>query len=330
MGLITLFLQQLCIKEKSVHQAALQYQLNAGHGSGPGWRVPVCETNESCRSGGNFRYWRLVMAINKLAVIVFSIIIAVCLAGCTVAVRAPKMAFNKVVELEGDGYEIESAFNTAIVRWPGVTWSISGTYLPLGDSMSAAPRDFFRYDYATPSLFRLHVRGADGCAPSNVAEGNATRALDKLFARIGGWPARGETTLTLVKTVKPVQRYALSAKFGKAFHLDYLVSCTPSNAEDSLWVALMVAMHESTHATLSVLGQTPKDTERSERIAEGAESCLLIELSNDSGAVLSTHPRAALRMAGRYESIAQDKEIQALCSDWSEYMRNVIRQQNKR
>lgn len=268
------------------------------------------------------------MAIDKPAIIVVSIIISVCLSGCTVAVRAPRMAFNKVVKLEGDGYEIESAFNTAIVRWPGVTWSISGTYLPSGDGMSAAPRDVFRYDSAKSSLFRIHVRGADSCAPSNVAEENATRALDKLFAQIGGWPARGETTLTLVETIKPVQRYALSARFGKAFHLDYLVPCTPSNAEDSLWAALMVAVHESTHATLSVLGQTPKDTERSERIAEGAESCLLLELSNDTGALLSTHPRAALRIAGRYESIAQDKEMQALCSSWSEYMRGVIRQKN--
>ncbi|MEA9558238.1 hypothetical protein VC273_20785 [Xanthomonas nasturtii] len=268
------------------------------------------------------------MTIDKSAVIIFSIIIAVSLAGCTVAVRAPRMAFNKVVKLENDGYEVESAFNTKVVRWPGVTWSISGTYLPLGDGMSAASRNVFKYGYAKSSSFRLHVRGTDACAPSKVAEENTTKALDNFFARIGGWPARGETTLTLVETMKPVQRYALSASFGKAFHLDYLVPCTPSNAEDSLWVALMVAMHESTHATLSVLGQTPKDTERSERIAEGAESCLLIELSNDTVALLSTHPRAALRMAGHHESIAQYKDMQALCLNWSEYMSDVIMQQN--
>ncbi|PPT92590.1 hypothetical protein XaraCFBP7407_19650 [Xanthomonas arboricola pv. arracaciae] len=270
------------------------------------------------------------MKIDKPAVIIFSIIIAVFLPGCTFAVRAPKMAFNKVVKLEGDGYEVESAFNTTVVRWPGVTWSISGTYLPLGDGTSTASRDVFKYSYAKSSSFRLHVRGADGCGPSKVAEEKTTRALDNVFARIGGWPARGETTLTLVETAKPVQRYAFSARFGKAFHLDYLVPCTPSNTEDSLWVALMVAMHESTHATLSVLGQTPKDAERSERIAEGAEACLLIELSNDTVALLSTHPRAALRMAGRDESITQYKDIQALCLTWGEHMSDVIRQRNKR
>lgn len=216
--------------------------------------------------------------------IAFSICIGACLlAACSTSVRAPKAFFNKVVATDSDRGEVIAAFNNSIVRFAGVTLSISGSYSP----PTAAPKDVapdrtadYIFTYANKPAFSLHVRGPDSCFPTASAEKQLGEALQSILAGVKGLPAEGSVTVELSIAGPGIHRYAFSMQDGRSFALRYFVACRPGDEGQALMYAAMLGLHESTHAALSLRKSQSRDSQHREAVAIGGEACLFLNLED--------------------------------------------------
>jgi hypothetical protein len=81
----------------------------------------------------------------------------------------------------------------------------------------------------------------------------------------------------------------------------------------------MMALHESTHAALSLSGQQPADQQIRELVAFGAEACLAAKLSvNTDG--LKDYPAVSERMQGGYRPLSETTPISVACAFWARYL----------
>jgi hypothetical protein len=149
-------------------------------------------------------------------------------------------------------------------------------------------------------------------------------ALDAVFAEADGWPAQGTASVTLTGTGKAVKRYALSARLGKFYRLDYVSPCLVSQGDEALWFAAMVAIHESTHAALTLAGHQPRAKDDRERMAIGSEACLLLALSGSSADFLKQYPSLIGQISDSYQLSDQAISPMVLCEDWRRYVKREL------
>jgi hypothetical protein len=247
------------------------------------------------------------------------------LAACHMSVHVPKSAFSVVSKARADGFEIETAFNTAVMHRLGITWSVSGTYLP--GSGANAPKDDgqrFFYQYRSASAFELSVHGPSYCKPSLGAQRKLSEALDAVLAEADGWPAQGTVSIKLTGTGKAVKRYALSANLGKLYRLDYVIPCLVSQGDEALWFAAMVGIHESTHAALTLARHQPRAKDERERVAIGSEACLLLALSGSSANFFERYPSLIGQISNSYQISDQAISPTILCEDWRRYVKREL------
>jgi hypothetical protein len=255
----------------------------------------------------------------------------VLLSGCTVPIKAPSWAFGLVGKAQKNDYEVVDAFNTSVQHIPGLTWTVSGTYLPGSgaiDHRSDAASFTYRFSYARDSSrkWQLLIEGPSECAPSKNAETALTRALRHVLDRAGYWPARGNTNVTLVPAGQSVKRYAVALRAGRSFALNFKNKCQAGQGDDALWASAMMALHESTHAALRLSGKQPPARNDRERIAHGAETCIAHELKA-SGGLLENFPAVTQRLLGSYQLKHDEMPVAGLCSLWIGYLRAAGRAQ---
>ena len=247
------------------------------------------------------------------------------LAACHMSVRAPNSAFNVVSKAREGGFEIETAFNTTVVHRLGITWSVSGTYLP--GSGASAPEDDgrrFFYRYKSTNAFELRVQGPSYCEPSIGAQRKLSDALDAVLAEAYGWPRQGTASIKLTGAGKAVKRYAFSANLGKLYWLDYMSLCLVSQGDEALWFAAMVGIHESTHAALTLARHQPRAKDDRERMAIGSEACLLLALSGSSADFLKQYPSLIGQISNSYQLSDQAISPTVLCEDWRRYVKREL------
>lgn len=252
-------------------------------------------------------------------------ILLVLVTSCSIAIKAPKLAFGAVDKAEGNGYEVDDAFNSSIVYVPGFTWSISGTYLPPSIFNRSADGDkgngsySYTYAYTANHSFGLKIKFPFNCSIPEKSEYRLTKALNAVLDDVNGFPANGKVSMQL--TDHFVRRYALSGSWGRSFRLDYKTPCFTGHGGASIWYAAMVAMHESTHSALKLAEGLPKGSSGREDLAIGAESCLLASLNINSYEFNWARRKLEDRVS---ESIAlQGKafyDIYDLCNNWKSFM----------
>lgn len=214
------------------------------------------------------------------------------LAGCSASIRAPKAFFDRVNSAENQGKEVVAAFNSAVMHAPGLTLSVSGSYLPpIADSDGAAPSRItdYTFAYANEPTFSLHVRGPESCFPAVTLEGQLGEALQSTLAGVKGLPAEGSVTVELAAAGPGIRRYAFSMRRGRFFALKYFVSCRPDDQGQALIYAAMLGLHEATHASLALRKLQSKDPQHRESVAIGGEACLFLALADRGVLVQLSH-----------------------------------------
>jgi hypothetical protein len=237
-----------------------------------------------------------------------------------------------VNQANGENYEVVDALNTSVVHIPGVTWSVSGTYLPRSAQAPEPEKRIdaagfaFTYEYkaAASSHFTLTIKGPATCAPSVDAQRALTRALATTIGRAGKWPAPGTTTVTLVSAFKQVKQYVVALRPGRRFALNFKSVCQAGRADDALWAAAMRALHESTHAALRLSGYQPSERSARERVAYGGEACLAMELKKAEGE-LSDYPAVTQRLHGRYLLVGEERPLADWCAIWTHHIESGTR-----
>lgn len=239
------------------------------------------------------------------------------------------MAFGLVGKAQRENYEVVEAFNTSVKHVPGLTWSISGTYLPGSDrrqNQQHGDSIGFNYAYVYSSRrknsWALQIQGPSTCAPSIDAQGALTRALISTLNRAGDWPADGTIKVTLVPSNQPVKRYVIALRAGRHFALNFKAPCHEGDADDALWAAAMMGLHESTHAALRLSGQQPPGRIERERIAYGAEACIALELES-TGDPLQHYPAVTQRLRGGYQLGNEKRTMNSLCAVWAHHLRSA-------
>lgn len=205
------------------------------------------------------------------------------LAGCTTSVRAPKALFNKVGAAGSHGQEVVAAFNSSVIHAAGLTLSISGSYSPtIAPPEIAAPGRMTDYTFTYPGkpAFSLHVYGTGSCFPTPVLEKQLGEALQSTLDGVKGLPADGSVAVDLSAAGPGIRRYVFSLQSGRAFALKYFVACRPGDGGQTLMYAAMLALHESTHASLSLRKLQSEDLEHRESVAIGGEACLFLNLKD--------------------------------------------------
>jgi hypothetical protein len=249
--------------------------------------------------------------------------------GCTIAISAPKSSFGAVIEAENNGYEVSNAFNSSIIHIPGLTWSISGTYIPQKHSKptSRSVQRSYRYLHTDKHPFQLKIEFPANCLPSEEAEDKLTTALNTTLNSVGGLPSKGRVSVQVTPNLSPVRRYVINGSFGRAFQLDYKTPCFTGQGNTSIWYAAMVALHESTHSSLKLAQGLPKGSSTREDLAIGAESCLLLSLNINNPRFRHSDIRLKNRIS---ESIALQNQlytISNLCKGWQSFIRYANRLQ---
>lgn len=245
------------------------------------------------------------------------------LSGCTLNLRAPKLAFHAVNVAESKGYEVSSAFNATALRWPLLTWSISGTYLPGSHAVGREEGEasVHAFPWYGNSPFNLVIDSLPSCAPSERARDQLTKALADTLSKAEGLPVEGAVRIRMSASQAPVRRYVLSARTGRRFHLAYWTPCLPGRGDESLWFAAMVALHEATHAALDVRGLRPQEVKAEERLAMGGELCLWEALARMEPDVAKSYPIIADRFHDVYQLQGEKLDATRLCEAWVAYIR---------
>lgn len=247
---------------------------------------------------------------------------ALLLAGCSIPVRTPTWSFSMVTEAARKSVEIDSAFNTTIKHGVGLTLSVSGSYLSGTRKFKRLPESSLIFEYESQSGWQLVIRAPETCAASNAATLSLRRALSRVVKGIGGWPARGSTLVTLVPGDAVVKRYVVSLRRGSRFALNFLSRCERGRPDEALWLAAMVGIHESTHASLQLTGRQPTQREERERVALGSEACLLLALSDGDDGFILKHSSLGENISRRYQLADEKRSLHEWCSKWQEFMRN--------
>lgn len=81
---------------------------------------------------------------------------------------------------------------------------------------------------------------------------------------------RGRVDIYIIDNGAQMSRHSMSITAGRAYRLTYWMPCIKGNANAALFYAAMVALHESTHASLDLIGAQSPDVHERERIAVGA------------------------------------------------------------
>lgn len=211
--------------------------------------------------------WVLALAVSALF-----------LTACTASFKAPKGAFSEVGKLQASGYEVTSAYNNSVYRWPGLTWSISGTYLPGSRRAMPMVAPEFSFEHAGNGQFGLEVAAPESCRSSDAAKQQLTAALARLWGKAGGLPSVGKARVSIVDDNAYVARYSFSLHAGRSYELSYWTPCVNGNGDTALFYGAMIALHEATHASLDMLDAESKSEEERERVAVGASACLYLAL----------------------------------------------------
>jgi hypothetical protein len=250
------------------------------------------------------------------------VLLPLMLTGCSVPVRVPSAAFSLVGKADDQDLMIEHAFNTTVVHFPGLTWSIAGTYLS-GSKPASAITSRTTYVYRFPGAWSLTIRQSNECPFAEAGKQELSEALDRVFRAVGGMPARGSVVFTLVPSGGSVKRYVVTLRPGRRYALSFTAPCSRATPDDNLWLAALIGIHESTHAALGLAGEQPAGKNERERIAIGAGACLVWSLANGRADFLRKHPLLVEEIAGRFELADEHRSLNAWCDGWLSYMRKV-------
>jgi hypothetical protein len=256
--------------------------------------------------------------IRRLAV--FSVVLVV--SACTVSIRSPKLAFSKVEKAEHSNEEVTTAHNTSVFRWPGLTLSIAGTYLPgrTGHTPSTEPE--FRFERKEGSSFALNISATGQCRASPAATRLLTSALAKLWDYSGGLSSQGRVDIQIVGADVRVVRYNLSLHTGRAYRLKYWTPCVESDPDAALFFGATIALHESTHGSLDMVDGESHDAFERERVAVGAEACLYLAVRSLDETFTQQHKA----LLGRFDLLQASQlgtnhvELTSLCKAWKASM----------
>jgi len=243
------------------------------------------------------------------------------LSACSAAFKAPKAAYSEVGKLEANGYEVTSAYNTSIFRWPGLTWSISGTYLPgaRGKALPDAPEFSFRQRGG--GRFGLEVAAPEGCRSSPSANQQLAVALSTLWNDVGGLPSDGVAKVSIVDRDTYFTRYNISLHAGRTYELRYWTPCINDNGDTALYYGALIALHESTHASLTIVGAESNSERARERVAVGASACLYLGLRQ--GDKDFSRQQQSLLDVFRQAAGLRDKSVDLteICESWKTQVR---------
>lgn len=247
------------------------------------------------------------------------------LSACTASFKAPKSAYSEVGALEASNYEVTSAYNNSIYRWPGLTWSISGTYLPGEKRAAQVAHEEFSFTQRGRGQFALEVSAPDSCRSSEPANRQLADALKTLLNEVGGFPSSGGAKVSIVGENTSVARYSMSLHTGRSYALQYWTPCIHGSGDTALFYGAMIALHESTHASLDMLGAQANTEKERERVAVGASACLYLGLGRED-ATFSRRYDVLLdifRHAARLGETSID--LTDLCGSWKARVRTVSR-----
>ena len=245
---------------------------------------------------------------------------AFAVSACTVNVRSPKVAFSEVERDERQNFEVIAAFNSSVFRLPGLTWSIAGTYLPGRRSRFSPAMPLFAFDGSLSKTYKLTISATAECRPAQSTVQLLSSSLNKMWDYSGGLPSTGRVEVNIVSADVRVSRYAMSLNKGRKFRLAYWVPCIENDANTALFYGAMIALHESTHASLSMAGAESKDAFERERIAVGAEACLYLAVRSKDEAFTSQHAE----LLNRFKQQDQTRlgtahiDLTKLCEAWKD------------
>ena len=250
--------------------------------------------------------------------------ISTCLSACQISFPAHRAMFRPLTALEAKGVEVSQAARTSVVSLPGMTISVSNSYLssagkfrPVNKSANDAI-----WGLNSDSLL-VQVLESGDCKPSHVAREIAHQGMLAVAEHGGKWPGRVIVSMRILGNGGPRARYGFSISSAKSARLAFEWRCV--EAED-IWPLQMAstALHEAVHAVLDLSGKQPLSLTVAEEIAYGAEACFLLALERRNA--LTTMQALGLRAHLR-DSIYADEadDFPGRCKIYQAYFAGIWR-----
>lgn len=248
------------------------------------------------------------------------------ISACSVSIKGPKAAFSEVSKAESNGFQVTAAYNSSVYRWPGFTWSVAGTYLPGTKSAAVAEKPAYAFESARDSAYKLSIAVTSECRPDPLASQHLAKAIDDLLGREGPvLPSKGQVEVHVVGQDVEINRYAVTLETGRSYGLKYWTPCIDGNANAALYYAAMVALHESTHASLDMVGAQASDLHERERIAYGAEACLYLSLRSKDQVFERVNGLLLQRFKQSTQLGTTSIDLTQLCNGWKAYIHAIER-----
>lgn len=252
------------------------------------------------------------------------------ISACSFNTKAPKLAFSEVKKADDRGFEVLAAYNSSVYRWPGFTWSIAGTYLPGATSLRASTAPGYFFESAGNGAYKLSIAATPECRPDLSATQSLSKSLDELRVGDGDLlPSKGRVDVYVVGPDVEQRRYNVSLSTGRAFRLKYWTPCINGNANAALFYAAMVALHESTHASLDIVHAQSADLHEREQIAVGAEACLYLSLRRNDEAFEQVKSLLLLRFKQADNLGVTSIDLTQLCDGWKSRVSAAINSTTK-
>jgi hypothetical protein len=242
---------------------------------------------------------------------------------CSVNIRGPKAAFSEVEKAEDSGLQVTAAFNSSVYRWPGVTWSTAGTYVPGTTTRHAHAEPAHFFESAHGDAYKLSIAATPECRPDPLATLALSKALDDVWESGNALPSKGRVDIYIIDNGAQMSRYSTSISAGRAYRLTYWTPCINGNANAALFYAAMVALHESTHASLDMIGAQSPDAHERERIAVGAEACLYLSLRRSDESLAKENALVLQRFKQATQLGVSSIDLTQLCNAWGSYVREA-------
>lgn len=233
---------------------------------------------------GNAKYLAIVRGVLRVALLVS-------LEACQVSIRSPDVLLKNRMPRDGlsssiSGEEVVDAYFTRVIKLPGFTFSLAGSYISSGDepdmqksaALETRSLHYFGVEKKLSMTLTSSFSGEDLDTSGSIFE-----ALSHTARSAGGWPGKVHVEVRCVEAHAKTSRYRLALVRGERARLGFDVRCDESKG--SLLKAVVVALHEAVHATLDLAKRQPDDEILAEWLALGAEGCLLARLSGSADGV---------------------------------------------
>jgi hypothetical protein len=207
------------------------------------------------------------------------------LTGCQVGLRAPNLLLRDSIPASSateDASGVSDAFNARIVKLPGFTLAVSGSYAPPASTVWAQAGRYSRENAETLSVddnLSLKIFPSPSCSSPSALDA-MKRALARVTSNETKWPAKVSVEVRYVDGNRGISWYSFALAKGREARLRYVMRC--GAGDSGLLKAVTLALHEAVHAALDLAGHQPKNLVQAEWLAHGAEACFMLNLSLES------------------------------------------------